>query len=375
MAYHEEPGTGFAEEQETEAQFEPKSSNVPEEFAFDHSYSGVVGTSSAMRSALKKVEQVAPTEAAVLILGETGTGKELIANSIHQLSRRRAYPMVKTNCSALPAALIESELFGREKGAFTGALARQIGRFELADKSSILLDEVGELPLELQPKLLRVLQEGQFERLGSPKSVFVDVRVIAATNRNLAAMTKEGKFREDLFYRLNVFPIYIPPLRQRPEDIPVLTWRILKQLGNRMGRTIESVHPSTMRDFQKYSWPGNVRELRNVIERNLILSMSPVFRAELPDQESAGSGKLWRLDEVEAEHLRSVLQRTQWRVRGAGGAAEVLGLKPTTLEARMKKYGIRRREIDPAFCDRLQFCAASTVSTCRKSGTGCSTTN
>lgn len=343
MVCNDPLAVAYLQNRELGAQVALENQYLQEETTPKYSHGAVVGNSAAIGAVLKKAEQVARTDSAVLLLGETGTGKELIANTIHQLSRRRAYPMVKTNCSALPEALIESELFGREKGAFTGALARQIGRFELADKSTIFLDEMGELPLELQPKLLRVLQEGEFERLGSPRAMRVDVRVIAATNRNLSIMVKESKFREDLYYRLNVFPIYVPPLRERPEDIPALMWHILNDLGKRMGRTIESVHPSTIQDFKKYSWPGNIRELRNVIERNLILSMSPVFRAEPPDQESIATMTWRRLDEVETEYIRRVLELAHWRVRGQGGAAEVLGLKPTTLEARMKKLGICRR--------------------------------
>ena len=313
-----------------------------EEIKLEHTHSAVVGNSAAIRNVLRSAEQVAPTDSAVLILGETGTGKELIASAIHDMSARKLRPMVKINCAALPGTLIESELFGREKGAYTGALAREIGRFEVADKSTIFLDEIGELPLELQSKLLRVLQEGEFERLGSPRTVRVDVRVIAATNRDLQTLVKEGKFRQDLFYRLNVFPIVIPPLRERREDIPALVWHTLKDLGKRMGRNVEGVHAATMRDFQRYSWPGNVRELRNVMERNLILNSGPMFRAELPDLESDHNGSLRRLDEVESNHLLQVLQMTRWRIRGRRGAAEILGLKATTLEARMKKLGIHR---------------------------------
>ena len=301
-----------------------------------------MGNSAAIRSVLKKAEQVAGTDSAVLILGETGTGKELIARTIHEMSRRSKRSMVKTNCAALPATIIESELFGREKGAYTGALAREMGRFELADQSTIFLDEIGELPPEVQSKLLRVLQEGEFERLGSPRTIKVNVRVIAATSRDLSAMIKEGKFRQDLFYRLNVFPIVIPPLRQRPEDIPALVWHMLKDLGQRMGRSIEVVHASTMQEFQKYSWPGNVRELRNVIERNLILNSGSTFRAEVPVLEQKLSRDMRHLDEVESEYFRNVLQATGWRIRGKRGAAEILGVKPTTLEARMKKLGISR---------------------------------
>jgi transcriptional regulator with GAF, ATPase, and Fis domain len=315
---------------------------LQKEIKLEHSHSEVIGNSKAIRSVLKRAEQVATTDSVVLILGETGTGKELIARAIHEMSGRKQRPMVKVSCASLAPTLIESELFGREKGAYTGALAREIGRFELADKSTIFLDEIGELPLELQSKLLRILQEGDFERLGSPKTVHVDVRVIAATNRNLPALIQEGAFREDLFYRLNVFPILIPPLRQRSEDIPILVWHLLSDLGKRMGRKVESVHSSTMRSFQKYSWPGNVRELRNVIERSLILNSGPVFRAELADLDQNNRPILRQLHEVEAEHFRNVLQTTGWQVRGLGGAAEILGLKPTTLESRLKKLGIRR---------------------------------
>jgi len=250
--------------------------------------------------------------------------------------------MVKTNCAALPGTLIESELFGREKGAYTGALAREIGRFELADQSTIFLDEIGELPPEVQAKLLRVLQEGEFERLGSAKTIKVNVRVIAATSRDLPAMVREGKFRPDLFYRLNVFPIVVPPLRDRLEDIPALVWHILGEFGTRFGRNFDGVQASTMRKFQKYAWPGNVRELRNVIERSLILTTGPIFKAEIPEAEEKPAPKMRRLGEVESEHFHRVLQATDWRIRGKGGAAEILGLKPTTLEARMKKLKIIR---------------------------------
>jgi formate hydrogenlyase transcriptional activator len=313
-----------------------------EEIELEHNHAAVIGQSAAIRSVLKKVEQVASTDSVVLISGETGAGKELIARAIHELSRRKDKPMVKVNCAAMPATLIESELFGREKGAYTGALSREIGRFELADGSTIFLDEIGELPTELQAKFLRVLQDGEFERLGSSKTLQVDTRVIAATNRDLQAAIKDGKFREDLYYRLSVFPIDIPPLRERREDLLALTWHLLKDLCKRMGRDVESIDPATLKAFQAYSWPGNVRELRNVIERYLILNAGPVFRAEVP-----GSGEPpllvgQHLDEVERRYIQQVLQKTHWRIRGKGGAAEQLGLKPTTLEARMKKLGIFR---------------------------------
>ena len=321
---------------------EIENSYLRQEIKLEHSHHTVVGNSESIRGVLKKAEQVAATDSTVLILGETGTGKELIARTIHEMSRRGQRPLVKTNCASLPVTIIESELFGREKGAYTGALSREIGRFELADQSTIFLDEIGELPSEVQSKLLRVIQDGEFERLGSPRTIEVSARVIAATNRDLRAMVKDGKFREDLFYRLNVFPIVIPPLRERREDIPALVWHILKDLGQRMGRSIEVVHASTMREFQKYSWPGNVRELRNVIERNLILNTGSTFRAEVPQLEQKLRRDMRHIDEVESEYFRNVLQATGWRIRGKKGAAQILGVKPTTLEARMKKLGIGR---------------------------------
>ncbi|MGB8324905.1 MAG: sigma 54-interacting transcriptional regulator [Candidatus Acidiferrum sp.] len=323
---------------------ERENAYLRDEIKLEYSQGAIVGKSEAIRNVLKTIEQVAKTDATVLILGETGTGKELVARTIHEMSRRKHNPMVKINCASLPATLIESELFGREKGAYTGALAREIGRFEHADKSTIFLDEIAELPPELQPKLLRVLQEGEFERLGSSKTIRVDARVIAATNRDLDALMAAGKFREDLFYRLNVFPIVVPPLRDRQEDIPLIALQLMRDLAKRMGVSVVGFHPTTIREFQEYSWPGNVRELRNVIERNLILNGGRILRAELPNAVLERNISLRRLDAVDIEHLRKVLESTQWRVRGQGGAAEVLGLKPTTLEARMKKLRISRRE-------------------------------
>ncbi|HTZ47293.1 MAG TPA: sigma 54-interacting transcriptional regulator [Verrucomicrobiae bacterium] len=314
-----------------------------QEMQLEYSNSKMVGNSAAVREVLQKAEQVARTDSAVLILGETGTGKELLARIIHEMSKRKDRAMVKVNCAALPSTLMESELFGREKGAYTGALAREIGRFELADNSTIFLDEIGELPLELQSKLLRVLQEGEFERLGSSRTLHTDVRVIAATNRSLQTMVTEGKFREDLFYRLNVFPITMPPLRERREDIPPLVWHILKDLGDRMGKNIQGIHAPTMSKFQSYGWPGNVRELRNIIERNLILNHGEIFHAQLETMQTKGATKNQRgVEEVERDYFCQVLESTRWKIRGAGGAAEVTGLKPTTLEARLKKLGIER---------------------------------
>jgi PAS domain S-box-containing protein len=324
-------------------QHEHENVYMKEEIKLAGNHIEVVGQSHAILQVLMKAEQVAATDATVLLLGETGTGKELIARSIHRNSKRKAQRMVNVNCAALPASLVENELFGRERGAYTGALTREAGRFELADRSTIFLDEIGELPLELQAKLLRVLQEGEFERLGSSKTIHVDVRVIAATSRNLEAAVREGKFREDLYYRLNVFPLRIPPVRERREDIPMLTWHFLRELGGRMGIHVEAVRATTMKAFQSYSWPGNVREIRNVIERNLIVHPGRIFEAELPEGIGAAASTGTTIEEVERNHITRQLQRSSWRVRGHGGAAETLGLKPTTLEARMKKLGIVRK--------------------------------
>jgi formate hydrogenlyase transcriptional activator len=314
-----------------------------EEVKLEHHHHEVIGDSEGIRRVLRKAEQVAATDATVLLLGETGTGKELIARTIHDTSLRKGRIMVKVNCAALPASLVESELFGREKGAFTGALTREIGRFELANGSTILLDEIAELPLELQSKLLRILQEGEFERLGNPRTIKVDVRVIAATSRNLQEAVRAGKFREDLFYRLNVFPITIPPLRERREDIPALVWHFVSELGQRMGRSIETIQASTMEAFKTYYWPGNIRELRNVIERFLITSANTTFRADLRVLENPVAGALTdTFEEVERKHILHVLELAGWRVRGVGGAAQILNLKPTTLESRMQKLGIVR---------------------------------
>ena len=285
------------------------------------------------------------TDSTVLILGETGTGKELIARAIHNLSTRKARAMIKVNCAALPAALIEAELFGHEKGAYTGAQSSQIGRFEAANGSTIFLDEIGELPLELQSKLLRVLQEGQFERLGSPKPVNVDVRVIAATNKNLAQAVSEGRFREDLYYRLNVFPISVPPLRERREDIPLLVWAIVEEFGKVFGKTIERIPKKNMEAMKSYPWPGNIRELRNLVERAMILSSGATLVVDVPDGSAAGVAPLMTIEGMERMHINSVLDKTGWRIRGRNGAAEILGLKPTTLNSRMKKLGIRRKNI------------------------------
>jgi len=340
----EELQYAYARIQELKDHLEQENVYLRQEIRLEHNHANIVGQSTVMRDILKQAEQVATTDSTVLILGETGTGKELFARTIHDLSSRQTRPMVKINCASLPSTLIESELFGREKGAYTGALTREIGRFELADKSTIFLDEIGELPMEIQVKLLRVLQEGEFERLGSPKTIHVDVRVIAATNRDLSAAVADGKFREDLFYRLSVFPICIPPLRERREDIQELVWHILQDLGKRMGRNIQGIQASTLKAFQSYSWPGNIRELRNVIERNLILNSGPLFRAKLPEVNPRPSPIAGiRIQEVEREHILRILCSTAWRIRGRQGAAALLGLKPTTLESRMKKLKIQKK--------------------------------
>jgi formate hydrogenlyase transcriptional activator len=289
---------------------------------------------------------VAGTDATALILGESGTGKELIARAIHNISNRRKKPLVKINCATLPANLIESELFGHERGAFTGAMERKIGRFELADGGTIFLDEIGELPVELQAKLLRVLQEGEFERLGNPKTLKVNVRVIAATNRNLELAIENREFREDLYYRLNVFPITCPPLRDRKEDIPFLVKHFCQKYEVRVGKKVTTIPSRVMDALTAYNWPGNIRELENIIERAIILSRNGTIEygdwMPMAKELASVKSRLLRLDDVEKEHIIEVLKQTKWKVSGEGGAAKILGLNPTTLEARMKKLGIKR---------------------------------
>jgi formate hydrogenlyase transcriptional activator len=304
----------------------------------------IVGQSAAIPRVLKQVRQVAPTNSTVLLLGETGTGKELLATRIHELSGRHARAMVRVNCSAIPSTLIESELFGREKGAFTGAMARQVGRFELADHSTIFLDEIGDLPADVQVKLLRVLEERQIERLGSAKSIHVDTRIIAATHRNLEQRIAEGSFREDLFYRLNVFPIQVPPLRERVEDIPLLVWRFVEEFSKTFGKRIDAIPHDNLAMLQRHSWPGNIRELRNIVERAMIVATGPRLTITLPTSTAAAGKRSTKLVDVEKDHIRSVLEGSGWRVRGVGGAADRLGLRPTTLETRMARLGIKRPE-------------------------------
>jgi transcriptional regulator with GAF, ATPase, and Fis domain len=306
-------------------------------------HGGIAGESAAMQKVLQLVEQVAPTTSSVLLVGETGTGKELIAQAIHDLSPRKNKVMVKVNCAALPQALVESELFGRERGAYTGALTRQAGRFEIADGSTLFLDEIGELPPEVQVKLLRVLQEGQFERLGNPKPFKVDVRLIAATNRDLPAEIRKGRFREDLYYRLNVFPINVPALRDRPEDVPVLAWTFIEEFSARMGKKITKVPQKVIEMLQHHPWPGNVRQLRNVIEHSVIITPREILKTPPLEDFSQPSEKQLTLAETEREHILHTLELTRWRIKGANGAAARLDIKPSTLYSRMEKLGIPTR--------------------------------
>jgi transcriptional regulator with GAF, ATPase, and Fis domain len=302
----------------------------------------IVSVGCAIRQSLAQAELVARTPATVLLLGETGVGKEVFARAIHEMSPRHQRPMIRVNCAAIPSALIESELFGRERGAYTGAVSRQIGRFEAAHESTILLDEVAELPLEVQVKLLRVIQERVIERLGSTRSIAVDIRIIASTNRSLEQAVADKTFREDLFYRLNVFPITVPPLRERIEDIPSLVWGFVQEFSQSLGKPIESISQDSMRLMQQYAWPGNVRELRNVIERAVILAPGP--RLTVPMPQAMLPARQSSLANLELEHIRATLESTNWRIRGAAGAAERLGLKPTTLESRIAKLGLVRPE-------------------------------
>jgi formate hydrogenlyase transcriptional activator len=313
----------------------------------DRHFAKIIGTSAALRRVLEQVELVASTDATVLLYGETGTGKELLARAIHTLSTRRAQAFVTLNCAAIPTGLLESELFGHEKGAFTGALAQRLGRFELAQRGTLFLDEVGELPLEVQPKLLRVLQEGEFERLGSTRTRRTEARLIAATNRNLAALVEAQEFRADLFYRLHVFPVSVPPLRERREDIPLLVRHFVAQYARRMQRTIDTIPSATMDALCRYPWPGNIRELQNCIERAVILSPGPVLQVPLDDLRSGAlpspePGQRQTLEESDRALILATLKETQWVLAGPKGAAVRLGLNRSTLAFRMKKLGIVR---------------------------------
>jgi PAS domain S-box-containing protein len=335
----------YSEIEQLKNHLEAETAYLQEEIKLEHNFESIIGDSAALQYVLYKVEQVAATDTTVLVLGETGTGKELISRAIHTKSLRKARPLVKVNCATLPSHLIESELFGHERGAFTGAHSRQTGRFEVADGTSIFLDEIGELPLELQTKLLQVLQDGKFERLGSSRTIKVDVRVIAATNRDLEAEVRKGRFREDLFYRLNVFPITVPPLRQRTEDIPLLARFFIERVSKRVGKTITQIPAGIMQKLQDYPWPGNVRELENVIERAVINSSGPKLR--LADDLAGPVRKetptrLKSLQAMEKDHITRVLEETNWRIDGPKGAALILDMNPSTLRSRMSKLGIQK---------------------------------
>ena len=309
-------------------------------------FGNIIGQSDGLKYVLYRAEQVAPANTTVLILGETGTGKELVAAAIHNMSPRKERPLITVNCAALPANLIESELFGREKGAFTGADARQVGRFEVANGSTLCLDEIGELPLELQAKLLRVIQHGEFERLGSSRTTKVDVRIVATTNRDLEEEVRKGRFRQDLYYRLNVFPITVPPLRQRKGDIPLMAQAFIERYSRKMGKQITSVQKKTMKTLQDYPWPGNVRELESVLERAVILCPGPVLQLadKLEISSTPLSSAIRTLEEMERNQIHKILSETRWRIEGKNGAAAILGLHPSTLRARMHKFGILRPE-------------------------------
>jgi formate hydrogenlyase transcriptional activator len=336
--------------EETEAlkaRFQSETVYLQEEIKTEHNFEEIIGQSLPVQKLLRQVEQVAPTEATVLIRGETGTGKELLARAVHDRSRRKDRPLVKVNCGSIPSGLVESELFGHEKGAFTGATQRRIGRFELANGGTIFLDELTELPVDTQVKLLRVLQEGEFERVGSSQTLKVDVRVIAATNRDLKEAVQNGAFRMDLFYRLNVFPLEVPALRQRREDIPLLVNFFLSKFGKKLGKNVRGVSERSMSSLMNYHWPGNVRELQNVIERAVVLAGGPIVHIDesmVPSDGEAPDSAVDTLENVERSHILRALNETKWVIHGSQGAAEILGINPSTLRSRMEKLGIKKQQ-------------------------------
>jgi formate hydrogenlyase transcriptional activator len=345
-----ENGLAFAEIEALKDKLHQEKVYLEEEVRTEHNFGEIIGESATLRRVLKQVETVASTDATVLIRGETGTGKDLIARALHDLSPRRARTMVKLNCAAIPTGLLESELFGHEKGAFTGAIAQKVGRFELAHQGTLFLDEVGDIPPELQPKLLRALQEQEFERLGSTRTIRVDVRLVAATNRDLAQMVGDGRFRSDLYYRLNVFPVVLPPLRERRDDIPMIARHFTQRFARRMGRRIETIPAAVMDALVAYPWPGNVREMQNVIERAVILSPGPALQVPLGDLQPAATearapaGTPVTLADAEREHILGVLHETGWVLGGPKGAGARLGMARSTLQWKMKKLGISRPE-------------------------------
>jgi formate hydrogenlyase transcriptional activator len=326
---------------------------LEDEIRTEYDFEEIIGESAAWKRVLREVETVAPTDSTVLIRGESGTGKELVARAIHNLSRRHERTLVKVNCAAIPTGLLESELFGHEKGAFTGAIASKVGRFELADQGTLFLDEIGDIPLELQPKLLRVLQEREFERLGGSRTNRVDVRLVTATNADLARMVADREFRSDLFYRINVFPIVLPPLRERVEDIPLLVRYFAQKFAHRMHRCLETIPSETMDALTRWPWPGNVRELENLIERAVILSPGSVLQVPLgelrPSLQEEAVTRLGTMEQAERDHIERALAQTNWMVGGPRGAAALLGMKRTTLQSRMQKLGISRiKPVDSA---------------------------
>ncbi|GJM15945.1 MAG: hypothetical protein DHS20C13_12720 [Thermodesulfobacteriota bacterium] len=331
-------------------QLESENIYLKEEIKTEHNFEEIIGATKSLKDVLDKVQMVAKTDATVLIRGETGTGKELIARSIHSVSKKSGRPLVKVNCPAIPSGLIESELFGHEKGAFTGALTKKIGKFELADGGTIMLDELGDLPLESQAKLLRVLQEKEFERVGGTKTIKVNVRVIAATNRDLEEAVNEGKFRADLFYRMNVFPIDVPPLRERKEDIDLIAHHFMNKFSTKLGKNLNKIGPETIKKLKNYAWPGNIRELENIIERASILSTGNVLHISEDLYDSSKKVDIYnntspKLEDIEKDHIIKILNSTSWQIHGESGAAKVLGMNPSTLRTRMAKLGIKKKTV------------------------------
>jgi chemotaxis protein methyltransferase CheR len=334
----------YAEIRQLQSQLAAESAYLQEEIKLEHNFDHIIGQSQALKYVLYRVEMVAPQDSTVILLGETGTGKELVARALHQLSPRGKRPLVKVNCAALPAELIESELFGHDKGAFTGATMSQVGRFELAHKSTLFLDEIGELPLALQAKLLRVLESGEFERLGSPRMLHSDARIIAATNRDLEEAVRNKRFREDLWYRLKIFPITVPPLRDRTEDIPLLVDHFVQRFSKQMGKKAASlkITKSSMQALKSYPWPGNVRELKHAVESALITSTTNKLQFDLPQSADGATGKFKSYEAMEREYIRGVLKAKNWKIEGRDSASSILELPPSTLRSRIKKLGLQR---------------------------------